>query len=241
MTQAKASPKEIIGILGGMGPAASAEFYRRIVDIAQHEYGADQDTDFPPMYLYNLPLSGFDETGFRHPDEVKKQLVAGVKKLAASGSDFIVIPCNTVHAFIADMQHAVEVPIVSIIDSVADETAARGLSTVGLLSSESTRRYQLYETALAERNVRVVSANDEEQGIANKIIHKVMAGTQGPTEVSALRTIIERFANEGAQAVILGCTELPLAIQQPDIHLPLLSSTDILAHAALTRVYGPKN
>ncbi|MEI6597728.1 MAG: hypothetical protein WCL22_01665 [bacterium] len=86
-----------IGILGGMGPAASANFYQRIVEIAQHDFGAVQDTDFPPMFLYNLPLSGFDETGFVDAEEVKKQLISGVKKLEAIGSDFIVIhaiPCT---------------------------------------------------------------------------------------------------------------------------------------------------
>src|SRR3989344_4290485 len=237
MSGKKVTPKGTIGILGGMGPAASAEFCRCIVDIAQHEYGADQDTDFPPMYIYNLTLSGFDETGFCHPEEVKSQLIEAVKKMAGWGSDFIVIACNTVHAFIEDMQGAVDVPIVSIIDSVADEALAREFKTVGLLSSESTRRYQLYESALARRDIRVVSANDEEQQTANKIIHSVMAGTQGPAEVSALIGIIGRFEKEGAQAVILGCTELPLAIRQWDIHIPLLSSTDILAHAALRRVY----
>ena len=226
-----------IGILGGMGPAASADFYRRLVDIAQHEHGADQDTDFPAMHLYNLPLSGFDETGFAEPEIVRTQLIDGVRRLEASGSDFIVIPCNTVHAFYADMQAAISVPIVSIIDSVVNAALRGGFSTIGILSSQSTRQYQLYENALAARGMHVLSATEAEQQVLNTIIHRVMAGSQDETDVSALRRIIDRFATEGAAAVVLGCTELPLAIEQKDSPLPLLNSTDILAHTALDRIY----
>ena len=230
-------PKQTIGILGGMGPAASADFYHRLVLIAQKEYGAEQDTDFPAMHLYNLPLSGFDERGFVDPEAVKAQLVHGVKLLADAGSDFIVIPCNTVHTFYSEMQEMVSIPIVSIVEAVVDEVLKHSFKTVCLLSSESARTYKLYETALKARTIGVISAADAEQEILNTIIHRVMAGLQGIEEVEMLRSIIKRHEKEGAEAVILGCTELTLAITQNDIHLPLLSSTDILAHTALARAY----
>ena len=232
------SPKRAIGVLGGIGPAASADFYRKLVDIAQREYGAEQDTDFPAMHIYNLPLSGFDETGFVDPDAVREQLVRAVRILESSGSDFIVIACNTVHAFYADMQAAVQIPIVSIVDAVIDEAKKDSFRSVCVLSSESTRKYKLYENALNKAGINGIVATDQEQYSLNKIIHRVMGGLQGTEDVELLRGIVKRHEKEGAEAIVLGCTELPLAISQGDIHLPLLSSTDILAHTALARAYG---
>ncbi len=233
----KEAPSQSIGILGGMGPAASADFYRKLVDIAQHAYGAEQDADFPAMHLYNLPLFGFDETGFANPDAVREQLVKAVRILEGAGSDFIVIACNTVHAFYAEMQNAIRVPIVSIIDAVADTVVDKGYKTVGLLSSESTKKYGLYEAALSSRGVRVLGATETDQRIFNTVIHRVMAGQQGAEEIKLLAAIIQRYEYEGAEAAVLGCTELPLAISQKDVGLPLLDSTDILAKAALARAY----
>jgi aspartate racemase len=237
MTRTK-GPAKTIGILGGMGPSASADFYRKLVDIAQREYGAEQDTDFPAMHLYNLPLSGFDETGFSDPDTVREQLTRAVSVLERAGSDFIVIACNTVHAFHADMQKAVRVPIVSIIDAVVDEAKKDSFGTVCLLSSESTRKYKLYENAFMRSGIDVIVTTDAEQRTLNTVIHRVMSGLQNEEDVELLRSIVRRHEQEGAEAIVLGCTELPLAIQQKDIHLPLLSSTGILAHAALARAYG---
>ncbi len=230
--------KKTIGILGGMGPSASADFYRALVDIAQREYNAEQDTDFPAMHLYNLPLSGFDETGFADPDTVCTQLVRAAKILEGAGSDFIVMACNTVHAFYEDMLRAIHIPIVSIIDEVVARTQRDGFASVCLLTSESTRNYQLYEKAFARQGIKAVVASDNEQKTLNRIIHRVMGGLQGAEDVELLRSIVKRHEHEGAEAIVLGCTELPLSIKQEDIHLPLLSSTDILAHAALARAYG---
>jgi aspartate racemase len=231
-------PLTSIGILGGMGPAASAEFYRMLVDYAQHTYGADQDTDFPEMYIYSIALAGFDETGFTDPERVKAQLVSGIQKLSGLGAGVIAIPCNTVHAFIDDMRNTSAIPIISIIESVADEVIRRGYKTVGLLTSDSARRVELYEKVFVNRGITFIRANDPEQLVLNNAIHHVMSGAQGEKDVTALKAIDLRFENAGAEAVVLGCTELPLAIRQSDSALPLISSTDVLAKATLARVYG---
>lgn len=226
-----------IGILGGMGAAASADFYGRIVKIAQKDYKAERDPDFPPMFIYNLPLSGFDETGFVNPERVKAQLIAGVKKLETAGSQFIVIPCNTVHRFHSEMETAIEIPIISIIETTTDAIRHSGYHTVGLLNSQSTKQYSLYEKSLSKKKISSLSTTQEEQKKINQIISHVMAGTQGKTDTQVLRNIIQRYIREGAQAVILGCTELPLAISQKDTNIPLFNSTDLLAKATLRHAY----
>lgn len=226
-----------IGILGGMGAAASADLYSRIVRIAQTRYHAEQDSDFPEMWIYNLSLTDFDETGFVDKASVLRQLVAGVTKLASTGSDFIVIPCNTVHFFYNEMQEAIEIPIISIIDSVADAVASAGHTSIGIISSESTREMGMYERALKARAVSVLSVTDEEQEIVDSIILRVIGGIQDHTDVEQMRTISERLVAAGAQGVVLGCTELPLAISQKDTPILLFSSTELLAEAALKNAY----
>lgn len=231
-------PHKTVGILEGMGPAASADFYEQIVDIAQRDYRATDDTDFPPMFIYNLPLEGFDETGFVNPEAVKEQLIAGVKKLEAAGSDFVTIPCNPVHHFEKEMQKAMTIPLLSIIEVTTNAVVERGFKKVGVLNSQSTRQYKLYDNSLTKRGVGVIGATEGEQKEINHVVHHVMGGTQGPDDIDTLRAIITRFVSEGAEAVVLGCTELPLAISQHDIDIPLLNSTALLAQAALRKAYG---
>ncbi len=227
-----------IGILGGMGAAASADLYARIVRIAQTNYSAQQDSDFPEMWIYNLSLTDFDETGFVNKDSVLNQLVAGVTKLSGTGSDFIVIPCNTVHFFYHEMQATISIPIVSIIDTVADAVVQAKHNTIGIISSKSTREMGLYEQAMSARGVSVVSVNDEEQEHVDAIILRVIGGSQDQSDINEMKRIAERLTSSGAQGVVLGCTELPLAISQKDTRIPLFSSTELLAEAALRNAYS---
>ena len=234
MTQInKTQNKKMIGILGGMGPVASANLYYKIIKTAQKRYQAEQDTDFPPMFIYNLPLFGFDETGFVEPAFVKDQLIAGIKKLEHAGSDFIIIACNTVHYFYEDMQNAVKIPIMSIIGETEKAVKKENHKIVGLLSSESTNKLKIYQKELYKSNIKVLSVTDQQQKLLNKVILHVMSGVQGVTDKECLKTIINDLCNQGAQSIILGCTELPLAISQNDVDVKLFDSTEIIAERAL--------
>ncbi|MCX6790412.1 MAG: amino acid racemase [Candidatus Kaiserbacteria bacterium] len=226
--------KKTIGILGGMGPEASAYFYNLLIKLAHKKYGAVQDTDFPPILIYNLTLFGFDETGITDEDLVKKQLIEGVKKLELAGSDFIIIACNTVHIFYDAMQNAVNIPILNIIDETVDETVRKGYMSVGLLSSESTNKMGLYKNKLEDRGIKVFSVSDEQQEKLNKIILHVMAGEQGVSDVAVATKIIDNLISQGAEAIILGCTELPLAIDQAHVSIPLFNSNEIVMDRALS-------
>lgn len=216
-----------------MGPLASANLYHKIVKIAQDEYHAEQDTDFPPMIIYNLPLFGFDETGFTNPALVKGQLIAGVKKLETAGSDFIIVACNTVHYFYQDMQDAVKIPIISIIEETAKATDKKGLKVIGLLSSESTNKLGIYQKALHDYGITTLSVTDQQQKLLNEVIFHVMSGKQDENDRKCLKVVIDDLYKQGAQGVILGCTELPLAICQNDVDISLIDSTNVIAKCAL--------
>ena len=142
--------QKLIGVLGGMGPAASANLYSKIISYAQTEYGAVQDFDYPPVIIYSLPLAGFDETGITDLEAVQRQLVAGVKKLEDAGCQLIIIGCNTVHSYYDEMQAAVNVPIFNILEETKKQVLEFGYKKVGLFASKSTTDLKLYQIQVEE-------------------------------------------------------------------------------------------
>lgn len=231
-------PTKKIGILGGAGPAATADFFTDIVKIAQNKYGAEQDTDFPEVILYNMGMDGFNETGFADSEAVKNQLIVGVKKLETWGADFVTLPCNTVHFFTKEMREAMSIPLISIVESTVLEIKNRGIKKVGIISSRSTRDLELYKKAIEGAGVETVVATDREQEILDTIVLQVMSGKQGLKETTEMKEMIDRMTNDGAEGIVLGCTELPLAITQNDSDIPLYNTIHILAERAVYESYN---
>ncbi len=160
------------------------------------------------------------------------------KRLWLCGSDFIAIPCNTVHYFHQPLQAAVNIPILNLITFTADKVAGDKIKSAGLLASASTNKLQLYQQALAAKNIGIIGATDAEQQIIDEIILTVMAGTNSSVESGKLQKIISRLKNYGAEAIILGCTELPLAISQAQSQVLLYDTLKILADKTLAFAYG---
>lgn len=230
-------PQKIIGILGGAGPLATAKFFSDVIDICQTKYKAEQDTDFPKIYLYNMPMDGFDETGFSDPNLVKKQLIYGVKTLENWGADFIVLPCNTIHYFIKEMRNSIKIPIISIIESTIKTVETSGFNKIGILSSSSTRILKLYSGPFNEKNFNTYIPSEKEQEKIDSVVLKAMGGTQGVKEIKILEKIMQKMLSKGAQGIILGCTELPLAISQKNTGIKLFNTINILAEYAVDKAY----
>lgn len=218
-----------IGILGGMGPGATVDLYGKIIRCMQTAYGAVQDNEFPPILIYNLPLDGFDETGFVDQGLVSGQLIRGVQCLERAGAEVIVVGCNTIHYFYREMQNAVRVPILNIIDEAVKQSVRMGHQKVGIVGSQSTRELDLYGKSAKEYGLNTIVAYEAEQEALNHIIMQVMAGRHNRYDTLNLKHIIMNLQSRGAQAIILGCTELPLAIDQLDVDIPVFDATGILA------------
>lgn len=230
-------PQKIIGILGGAGPLATAKFFSDIIDICQTKYKAEQDTDFPNIYLYNMPMDGFDETGFADPKLVRNQLIHGVKTLESWGANFIVLPCNTIHYFIKEMRSSIHIPIISIIESTIETVETSGFNKIGILSSSSTRILKLYSDPFKDKKFNAYIPSEKEQEKVDSVVLKAMGGTQGIKEIKILEKIMRRMLSKGAQGIILGCTELPLAISQKDTKIKLFNTINILAEYAVDEAY----
>ena len=222
-----------IGILGGMGPEASSSLYSRIIKYTQHKYGAVQDSDYPPLIIYSLPLSGFDETGIVDEQLVRNQLIDGVRKLESAGCDMIIIGCNTVHIFFDEMQSAVSIPILNIIEETKKKVLEFGYKKVGLFASESTAKTGLYQKRFAESGIEVISPDREQQKVMNSVIEHVMGGNQRVDDIIALKDIARDYIKQGAEAIVMGCTEIPLAINQSHTDIKLFDTVEIIVRSAV--------
>ncbi len=222
-----------IGILGGMGPEASANLYGKMIKYTQHKYGAVQDSDYPPIIIYSMPLLGFDETGIVDKEAVKSQLIDGVKKLENAGCDLIIVGCNTVHIFFDEMQEAVKIPVLNIVEETKKKVMDFGCKKVGLFASESTSRAKLYQKRFAESGVEVISPSARQQEALNKVIEHVMGGNQKTDDVIVLKDIARDYVKQGAEAVVMGCTEIPLAINQSHTDVKLFDTVEIIVQSAV--------
>jgi len=215
-----------IGILGGMGPEATAELYMNIVRIFQKKYGAKYDKDFPPMIIYSLPIPDVVEES-EDKSSVVKLLVEGVRKLESAGADFIVIACNTVQLYLQQMQNAIKIPIISIASEAIRAAKRKGYSAVGLLATELTLN-GLYDDECLKQNIQLIKPNKKQRKIVTKAIMNVLEGKSNMKK--ELKKIVRELQ---AETIILGCTELPLAIKQEDVEIELLDTTEITARAAV--------
>jgi len=222
-----------IGILGGMGPEASANFYYKIIHYCQKEYQAVQDTDFPPMIIYSLPLSGFDESGIVNKELVLQQLINGIDILKNAGCDFIVIPCNTVHLFINELRMKSQILIISIMEETVKKIKQDNLVVVGLLGSDTTLKLQLYQDLLDKNNISCIFPTEEENPIITKLILEVMSGKVENKTKNNVLSIIKKMEQQSAKAIVLGCTEIPLAISKKDANIKVYDTLQILAESAV--------
>lgn len=215
-----------IGILGGMGPEASLEAYKKAIKYCQKKYNAIQDHHFPTIIIYNLPLKDFDETGITNSKTVLLQLINACKQFEKINCKKILIACNTVHHFYDQIQNQIEIPIINLIEEVIIKAKKYG-HTSGLMCSESTNKLKLYEKYAYKHKLKLIPPKVNQQKILNQIILKCMQGTNTNYENQKMLEIAKNQKQNGAQSTILGCTELPLALKHNTTKIHLLDSLQI--------------
>jgi len=216
--------KKVISVLGGMGAASTAHFFNLLVE-HQQKLGCVQDEDFNKSVIYNTALTDWDNTGFVNALSVKEQLISEIKKLENFGCDIIGIPCNTVHYFYQEMQDSIDVPIVNMVKETAQRVIEAKIKTVGLVCSRSTRELGVYDHYLS--GIEIIYNMD--QSAIDEIILNVQAGRHQNKGLIELSRIVNSLIDSGAEAVIIGCTELSIPLQNSK--LPLFDSSKILVES----------
>lgn len=220
-----------IGVIGGMGPAATADLFSKLIAAT----GAKRDQDHLRILIDNNPrvpdrnaaISG------RGPSP-GPALAESARGLQRSGADAIVIACNTAHAFAADIKSAITIPLLSMIDATADAALASGAGRVGVLAADGCRRAGLYQGAFAARGVDTLLLNDDAQAEFMQLIYRIKAGDIGMETRHAMKAHAIHLNARGAQAIVAACTEVPLALDADELAVPLINSTDALVARAIS-------
>ena len=223
-----------LGIFGGMGPAASAEFVSRLV--AQTPATCDQE--HIPFVLWNNPQIPDRSTSLRNNDNRPLPfLLEGIQILKAARCDLIVIPCNTAH-FWYDNMVRLKVPIVHIVDSVADALRDAGVAagTIGVMGTQATVELGLYQYKLNKAGwTCIVPTKEEMDTLVQPAIDLVKAGDMIKSH-AMLMSVVDSLIARGATAVVLGCTEIPLAVRESQQgNIPLINSIDSLVKSAINK------
>ncbi len=228
----------IIGILGGMGPEATADFFHKIIKNTE----AARDQDHLRVLIDSNP---------KIPDRTPAMLGTGksflpmmietAKNLERAGAGFIVIPCVSAHYFIEGLRERLAIPVISIIDEVAREMERRlpGMKRTGLIATTGTVRVHLFQDRLREIGVEVlVPSSDDQEDLVMSAIYGIKAGATSPENREKILKASKALIEKGAQAIIGGCTEIPLVVQGGDMGVPFFDCLDILALAAIRRAKG---
>lgn len=220
-----------IGLLGGMSWLSTAEYYRMLNQLAQAEHGG--------LHSASLLLHSFDFDGIAawqasgRWQEAGDELAAAAKGLATAGAELLLICSNTMHKVAPAVQAAISVPLVHIIDATAERARAAGLSTLGLLGSSFTMEDGFYQRRMQAFGIDVIVPDEAQRQIVHRVIFEELCmGTLSEHSRQAYRNIITTLARDGAEGVILGCTEIELLISQEDSPVEVLATTRIHAEAA---------
>lgn len=222
---------KVIGIIGGMSWESTVTYYQVINETVKNKLGGFHSAK---ILLYSVDFDEIEKYQSRGEWDKSGEVLADVAaRLEQAGADYIVIATNTMHKVIPQMKERISIPIIHIAEATADKLKEQGISTVGLLGTKYTMKQDFYKEKLVEAGLKVVIPNDADVEIVNDVIYNELClGNINDDSKKKYISIIEKMASEGAQGVILGCTEIGLLIQQEDVDIPVFDTTLIHAEKA---------
>ena len=224
--------KKSIGILGGMGPLATADLFRKIVLMTD----AACDNDHVRIYIDdNASIPDRTAAILSGGADPLPAMTDSLRKLEACGADCIIMPCNTAHYFLPRLQALTEVPFLSMLEATAKACAARFPGkTAAVLATKGTLAAGLYQAALEKEGVPFLLPGETEQDALMRVIYDGVKAGKGPEDYRAdMESVVAALTVRGADYFILGCTELPLAAQALSLPQPTVDPTAELAKAAI--------
>jgi aspartate racemase len=228
--------KNIIGIIGGVGPQATQYLYGQIITIAQEQYGARNNEDYPHVMIESLPIPDFISDTTKISDALV-MLQDSVKRLELAGASHLCIASNTVHILLSELKKNTGLPFISMIDAVVDLCRVERYQTVGLLATPTLTSANLYQKALAKFQITLLAPKVSELPIVENMIRSVIAGDHRQLNKTPYIDLINHLFEQGAESIILGCTELPLAIDYAVLGNRFINSDEVLAQAIVETCY----
>jgi len=216
-----------VGVIGGLGPGSTVDFFAKVVG----RTGAKIDQEHLHLIIDNNP---------HFPDRNRAvagtgpspgpELAAAASRLEAAGADFVVMVCNTAHYWQDEIEAALTVPFLSIIDLTV---AATDGERIGLIATRGCIDADLYQRAFSPREVLVGDTN-----AFMDLLYRIKTGQTGPSARAEMRAMAMDLVDRGADAFVAGCTEIPLVLDAADLPIPMISSTDVLVRETIAYSKG---
>ncbi len=227
-----------VGVIGGLGPLATLDFFGRILRRTR----AAREQDHLRLIIDNNTKTPDRNAHLRgEGPSPGPALAASARGLQIAGADMIVMPCNTTHAWETDIRASITVPFLSIIDVTTEAVADLRPEAAGVLAVDACLAMRLYQDALTRAGIRPVVLPPDSQRTFMELVYRIKAGDAGDTARRAMATLARKLEAQGAEAIIAGCTEVPIVLSADDIEGELISSTDVLVERTILAAGGELN
>lgn len=225
-------PMKRIGILGGTSPESTVSYYERITREYTRRFG---DYAYPEILIYSVSFQEFvDWQKAEDWEAMAAKMQEGFQHLAAAGAEIGLIAANTLHRVFDAVANESPIPLINIVDATAVAIKRKNCETVGLLGTRYTMQGAFYVDRLASHGIStLIPEKNQQQEIHRVIYEELTRGIMKPSSKGHYLTIIDSLKERGAEGIILGCTEIPLLVQDRDCNLPLFDTAAIHADAAL--------
>ena len=222
--------KKTIGIIGGMGPLATCDLFEKIIRHTR----VSCDQEHLHVLIDNNPAVPDRTKALLHGGESPlPALCASARRLEADGAQVLLLPCNTSHHYYAELSAAVSVPLLHMIALTRDALLRKGVSCAGLLATDGTLQTGVYQDAFAGSGVTLLPPEAAEQAAVMDTIYRGVKADDPAYTPAALSEACRSLLARGAQVLILGCTELPIAFDRWQLPFPVVDPTLELALAAI--------
>lgn len=228
-----------IGLIGGMSWESTAGYYRALNELTRERLGGLHSA---PCVLYSVDFAEIAQLQAAGRWQEAGEILAGAARaLERAGADLVLICANTMHKVADQVTAAVSVPLLHLADATAEAVRAAGVSEVGLLGTAFTMEQDFYRARLETHGLKVRVPDAEDRALVHRVIYdELCRGEVRDASREAFREVIGRLVEEGAEGVILGCTELELLIGQSDSPVPVFPTAQLHAEAAVAAALAPE-
>lgn len=222
-----------LGLIGGMSWESSLEYYRLLNQLTKRELGEPHSAE---LIMYSVDFARFEEMQHKGKwDEMAVEMIDIARQLKTVGAEILIICTNTMHKLAPAIEKEVAINLIHIADATAEAIINQGLDTVGLLGTNFTMTEDFYKKRLEENyNLNVLIPEAEEREIVHDTIYKeLISGIIKEESLNKFQAIIKNLKEQGAEGVILGCTEIPLLVKEKDSSLPIFNTMELHAKKAI--------
>ena len=230
-----------IGIIGGLGPEATIDYYKEIINAFKNEKG---DLNYPEIIIFSVNMSEFlSLMKEKKYDQVTTLLLEKIESLKRAGAEFAVISANTPHLLFDRIKEKSGIPLISIVESACDESIKRGYKRAGLFGTGFTMEASFYTDIFKKKGIDIIIPDKEDRGVINhKLFSEIELGIfKDDTRTSLIRIIEKMVQKQHIDSLILGCTEFPLILKESSYAgIPMLNTTKIHVDAIVKYCVGER-